>query len=296
VAAEFLRKLIGRPSELPADVAEAMAELSRRATEKPALADAANILGDILPGLYSNLTPSEAPIITSEQAVAKWAGGVPLLRGETVPLDLTAFARRWQHVCAAVERTRKGPIGDALRRSALEPRQMTAEVIAGRPGAVHARADELGLDAGQVATVLRLTLFPVLTGINDSLIPLRTGRWDHGYCPTCGSWPLLGEFRGLEQTRFLRCGLCAAEWEFPRLRCPYCDTADHNQLGYFFVEAEDGKFRAATCGVCKGYVKMISTLAALSPPRLLVADLETMHLDLAAADRGFVPFPVAADA
>src|SRR5207302_1109892 len=167
--------------------------------------------------------------------------------------------------------------------------------LAGRPEAIYARAETLDLDAGLTATVLRLTLFPVLTAVGAALALFREStRWQEGCCPTCGSWPLLGEFRGLEQTRFLRCGLCATGWEFPRLRCPFCGTRDHQQLGYFHVEAEEGKYRAATCSVCRGYVKMLSTLTELSPPRLLAADLATMHLDLIAAERGnLIPDPPA---
>jgi hypothetical protein len=47
--------------------------------------------------------------------------------------------------------------------------------------------------------------------------------------------------------------------------------------------------------VCRGYVKVISTLAPLSAPQLLIADLTSLHLDLAAAaDRGFF-VPAGAD-
>ena len=53
------------------------------------------------------------------------------------------------------------------------------------------------------------------------------------------------------------------------------------------MEGEEDKLRAATCDECRGYVKVISTLSALSAPQLLIADLATLHLDLAAADRGF---------
>ena len=60
-------------------------------------------------------------------------------------------------------------------------------------------------DAGLAATVLRFTLFPALVSLNQSVAPLRAGAaWGRGYCPTCGAWPLLGEFRGLEQDRWLR--------------------------------------------------------------------------------------------
>jgi FdhE protein len=97
----------------------------------------------------------------------------------------------------------------------------------------------------------------------------------------------LGEYRGLEQTCFLRCGLCAAEWEFPRLCCPFCGNRDYRQLGYLHVEGQEGKERAATCEACSGYVKMLATITALNEPQLLVAEVATLPLDLAATERGF---------
>ena len=136
------------------------------------------------------------------------------------------------------------------------------------------------------ANLVRFTLFPTLVALNAALAALRMGlSWRRGYCPTCGSWPLLAEFRGLEQDRWLRCGLCASEWEFPRLACPFCDNHDHHTLEFVHVEGEEGRYRATTCGVCRGYVKTTATLAALSPLRLLVADAATLHLDLAMAER-----------
>src|SRR5262249_10102073 len=105
-----------------------------------------------------------------------------------------------------------------------------------------------------------------------------------------GSWPLLAESRGLEQLRYLRCGLCATAWEGSRFRCLFCGNDDHNKLGYFHVEGEENRYRAASCDECRGYVKVVSTLSALSPPQLLVTDLATLHLDLVAAEHGyFVP-------
>jgi formate dehydrogenase maturation protein FdhE len=62
---------------------------------------------------------------------------------------------------------------------------------------------------------------------------------------------------------------------------------DHKQLGNLHLEGEGNKFRAATCQECRQYVKMVSTLVALSPSDLLLADLATVHLDLLAADQGF---------
>jgi FdhE protein len=165
---------------------------------------------------------------------------------------------------------------------------MVNAVIAGRPEEVRKRAEELGLDPGLATALLRFTLSPLFTAVATSLGPVRAGTaWERGYCPTCGSWPLLGEFRGLDQARFLRCGLCASEWEVPRLWCPFCGNRDHEQLGFLHSEGADAQYRASVCDGCRGYVKMVSTLSALQPLHLLVADAATLHLDMAAAERGY---------
>jgi FdhE protein len=273
-----------------------LAELARHAQARPTLAAAIALLRDVLPVLFADPGEETAPRFSPEAAHAKQMSGIPLLRGEGVALDVPAFRRRWHAVCAAVQRHQNPDAGktldEALERGRLVPLKMLASVLAGRPEEIHVRADSQGLDAGLTTAVLGLTLFPALRQINQELTSLRQGiRWEQGNCPTCGSWPLLGEFRGLEQTRYLRCGLCAAEWEFPRLLCPFCGERDHNQLGYFGVEGEESRYRAATCDACRGYVKMVATLTPLSAPALLVANVATLHLDLAAGDRGYLSPP-----
>jgi FdhE protein len=293
MAGRLLHKLFSSATPPPPEVATALGELERLAKERPELAGSIALLRDILPKLYQEPVVDPIPSLTSDHIASKLAGGVPLLRGEDVQLDMQAFYRRWQFICEAVQRHQKDQAGESLaqglRKGTLDPKALAVELFAGRPQAIRARADALDLDPGLTATVLRLALFPVLAQFNTALTLLRESvPWQQGYCPTCGSWPLLGEFRGLEQTRFLRCGLCAAAWEFPRLRCAFCGTSDHQVLGYLHVEGEEGKHRAATCDACRGYVKMVSTLGALSGPQLLVTELATMHLDLAALARNYI--------
>jgi FdhE protein len=291
VARGFLDKLLGRPAP-PPDVAEALAELARLAEDRPSFAGPAVVLADLLPGLAEPAPNVAPPAIPSDRAAAKLAGGVPLLRGESVAFDARWLRRRWAEACAAVGRHQTGDaaaaLTDAAKRGRLAVEELAAAVIAGRPEEVHARADALDLDAGLAATALRFTLFPLLMPMSAALAPLRAGApWGRGWCPTCGSWPLLGEFRGLEQARWLRCGLCAADWEFPRLACPFCDNRDHHRLGYLHVEGEGDRRRVATCEACRGYVKMLAALGPLSPVQLLVADVVTLYLDLSAAERGY---------
>jgi FdhE protein len=278
----------------PAHLAEALASLDKLAQQKPTLAPACAVFAEVLPALFTVPVVETPPTLNPELAREKLASGIPLLRGEPVALDARSLRNRWLAICAALGRQNPDAPAVAGAFTALDPAALLAEVLAGRPEAVQARAETLHLDAALTGTVLRLAAFPVLARFTEALDGVRdVASWQAGSCPTCGSWPLLAELRGLEMNRYLRCGLCAGDWAFPRLRCPFCDNHDHRQLGFFHVDGEESRRRASTCDACRGYVKTTFTLAALSAPQLLVTDLATLHLDLAAADRGYFvdPFP-----
>src|SRR5262249_53536693 len=187
-----------------------------------------------------------------EWARSRLAEGIPLLRNESLALDPVAFRRRWHHACRALEEQQRDGTAAALDRALVagrpHPGAMMEAVAAGRPEAVREWAELAGLDPGLAATLLRYVLFPVYTALEASLAPLREGAvWERGYCPTCGSWPLLGEFRGLDQSRFLRCGLCAAGWPVPRLWCPFCGNARHERLGFLHHEGQEGRYPPSFC-------------------------------------------------
>jgi FdhE protein len=293
VASRFLRKAFGRPPALPPEVEEAQTELARLGEQTPALAALAGQLLDLLPAMYAGLLQAAVPALAPENAAEKLKAGVPLLRGEAFEIDSSALKHRFQDLVGTLARRRADAapaLAQAVRSGQLDVADLTSSVLNGRPERIHERAAMLELDVSLTASVLSLTLFAALVPISAALQPLLSaGSWTSGYCPVCGSFPRLGEFRGLEQIRFLRCSLCAAEWQFPRLCCPFCGNRDHHRLGYLHVEGEEGKCRAATCEECRQYLKMVSTLAPLAPMQLLVRDVATVHLDLLAADGGFSP-------
>ena len=286
--ASFFQKWFGGHAAPPPHLTGAIGDLANLARDRPALQNTCLVLQLLLVELFSELPADAPPLISVESAQARWSAGIPLLRDIPLGLDAASFGRRWLAVCAALQQPDAELLADAVCKKTLEPIALLSDVLAGRPESVAIKAEAIGVDAGQLATVLRLTALPVLAKFADALADLRSGaRRDYGYCPTCGSWPLLAESRGLEQLRYLRCGLCATAWEGSRFRCLYCANEDHRSLGYFHVEGEEDRCRAASCDECHGYVKVISTLSALSAPQLLVTDLATLHLDLVAADRGF---------
>jgi FdhE protein len=288
VAENFLGKWLGRSSPPPPAVEETCRELDRLAAERPGLQRPIGWLREVLPHLAAPLEVT-IPEMSREAAHAKLNSGVPLLRGEELPLDETTLARRWRAACDALpgdENARK--LAKAGREGTLQLRPLSAAVLLGRPQSLQQEAAALHLDSTLLATLLRFALFPFFAAVNTAWAPHRDNvAWVQGYCPTCGNGPLLGEFRGLEQNRFLRCGWCAASWKVPRLFCPYCGNRDHQQLGLLHREGEETRFRASMCLLCRRYVKQLATLAEIPPLRLWVADVSTLHLDLAAAQEGF---------
>jgi FdhE protein len=293
VAADFLRSLFRRTPAPPTDVADALGQLQELGEQRPTLAAPCKLLADLLPLLFSSKTSAVEFQLPAERAAAKLAEGIPLLRAEAIPIA-EDLARRWDGVSGVIANHHDSDGGrrlqELVRKKALWPRELMRAVLSDDPAAVRTLAQQHNCDPDLTATVLRFTLLPSLSQLNVALAPLRPERgWEYGYCPTCGSWPLLGEFRGLEHTRYLRCGWCAAEWKTARLRCPFCGNREHEKLGYLHVEKEETKYRAAMCEACRAYMKMVSSLGALSLPALLVADVATLHLDLAAAERGYLP-------
>jgi FdhE protein len=280
---------LGTPDPLAPGVAEAVAELNALTRTRPSLRIPAAVLADLLREFPAQALPNLNVGLEAATATAKLEDGIPLLRGVAVEFDRHALRRRWQAVCETVGRHHADGAPAALARAAgMEPADLLGEVLTGHPESVAARAEAAGVDAALAGTVLRFACLPLLTRIADQWGPVwREAAWARGYCPVCGSWPLLGEFRGLEQHRVMRCGLCAAGWAFPRLGCPFCGNRDQRRLAYFHAEGEPDRYRASTCDGCRGYVKMVAALAELPMARLLVADLATLHLDLAAAHRGF---------
>jgi FdhE protein len=281
-----------RREHIAPELAAALEQLDKLAQSLPALRGAAALQSAILRAIYRESPSAGTLDIPPERAAEKLRNGTPLLRGEVIPLDLPATERLLLRLCQVAREYADAPeaaraIETALRRHDLDASTLVGQVLQGQIGAVREQAAGRDLDGELLCTLLRFSMLPALEQLTLQLAPLRAAtRWEQGYCPHCGNWPLLGEFRGLEQSRVLRCGLCAAEWAIDRMLCPFCGNRDHNDLGYLYAEGNEQK-RTATCERCGCYVKMLATLTAIPPAELAVEDLTTLHLDVIALDRGY---------
>ena len=194
----------------------------------------------------------------------------PLLYGHTIQVD-TGRAEQLVHRLASAAAIRYRPDRDEVRR-------LLAAAI---------REDESELTDPALSAVARLAVIPVLLGYSRALQGRVSPAWRQGYCPVCGAWPTLAERRGLDRSRWLRCGRCGAGWEVEPLWCSYCGERDHRQLGSLVVEGAGDTLKVDTCESCRGYLKSLAVLQGLPPFELLLQDLETVELDLVARERGY---------
>jgi FdhE protein len=148
-------------------------------------------------------------------------------------------------------------------------------------------AVRLGADTEAFQAVASQVPIPFLHACNRSWARTVPESWMEGYCPICGAWPAFAEVRGIERSRYLRCGRCAGEWQLHGLICPYCGMDDHEQLVRLVPEKGGTTRIVEACKRCLGYMKTFTTLQASPPARIILDDLASVDLDMAALEQGY---------
>jgi FdhE protein len=147
-------------------------------------------------------------------------------------------------------------------------------------------ADELKIDIKTLGFITYNSVKPSLVLCAQQLSThLDKNRpWEKGYCPVCGSPPILSMF-GSNGQRFFCCSFCWHKWPTQRIYCPFCDNTDHDTLHYFDIENEE-EHRVDVCDKCGKYIKTVDTRKAervIYPP---LEHLSTPHLDIKATEMG----------
>ena len=107
-----------------------------------------------------------------------------------------------------------------------------------------------------------------------------------GACPVCGSQPYMLELREKEGQRFAHCSFCRFVYRIRRIACACCNIDKADQLSGFTAEGEPG-FRVETCAQCKTYIKTIDFRELDREAFAPLNDLESLPLDMLAADHGY---------
>jgi FdhE protein len=147
-------------------------------------------------------------------------------------------------------------------------------------------AAAIDVDTEAFHAVAAMVPVPFLQACNRRWARAIAVSWMEGYCPVCGAWPAFAEVRGIERSRYLRCGHCGGEWQAHLLFCPFCGITDHNQQ-VSLVPEKSSNSAIDACKRCLGYVKTFTKLQGSAPAKILLDDLASVELDVAAAEQGY---------
>lgn len=238
-----------------------------------------SLLADVDAGVFRNVFPAAASCLLPGMAEL-----FPPVSGE-----LLALADGLSHNPALVDSCLAALWGP---QAGSEAAWEKVAALSGVPAPIAA------FGAEEAFKVCLTRLEPVVAGhiIEDS--------WFRGYCPICGAYPDLGFLtpKEPEPTEYLisksarmhlHCARCGHRWRFVRIKCPSCETTDHEKFTSLCVDDHDGE-RVYTCQECGKYFPCVDLTEGENTIRFDTAALDLLHLEYVASIRGFAPLAVQA--
>jgi FdhE protein len=216
-----------------------------------------------------------------------WYQGKSLLNPEELSLDWEKISALYERLVELVKKREDGHRQAEGLLKAIEEKRNGAPVVmkavlTSNFEAIEASAKALNVDSPVLALLIRLSLRPSLLIIAQAVLDhLDLNLWNYGHCPVCGSAPGLADLSGEGGKRRLHCSLCETVWSYPRLRCPFCENDNREDLSYLRAESEEG-LRVDLCGRCDNYLKTMDLREIAGPIILPLDDVATWHLDIIA--------------
>jgi FdhE protein len=246
------------------------------------------VVDEILREAGSPAWEAAVPVAAQPQRTA-----VPLLAGATLALDAALVRRLFERLIRTASRagTPKMSSLKAALRADPEWAPLFTASLCQDSGRIEEIAAFSGADAEALHAVIALLPVPFLHACNRRWAPSISASWVEGYCPVCGSLPAFAEVRGIERNRYFRCGRCGGEWHARALVCPYCAMSDHDELVALVPEKAGSNAVIDACRRCLGYVKTFTRLQGCPPGAVMLEDLASVDLDVAAIGHGFARPP-----
>ncbi|MEW6103643.1 MAG: formate dehydrogenase accessory protein FdhE [bacterium] len=125
-------------------------------------------------------------------------------------------------------------------------------------------------------------LKPIFEKIGENFKDKIPSNWNKPYCPICGCFPLMAYLRRDDGKKVFECMLCKTQWEFLRIKCPYCGSEE--KLRFFEIDEEG--FRVDVCDKCMSYIKTIDK-RKMDIQDIELEDIKTRYLDILAIKEGY---------
>ncbi|MCL4193233.1 MAG: formate dehydrogenase accessory protein FdhE [Thermoguttaceae bacterium] len=210
----------------------------------------------------------------------------PAIRPEELPFDLALGLRLFEGLVAVLRAHRSSNAALDAWADEVCKRPEELEELARR---ALATAEKPACDDLQ-HLVSRLLAAPFLTHAARRLSRSPVcERSESPRCPICGAMPGLASV-GEDRVRRLHCSLCRHQWQFDRLRCPFCGLGD-GALVRLGVRGVADRW-IESCPECHGYVKVTDLAGRSAAPFVpLVEDAATLCLDMIATGEGCAAKP-----
>jgi FdhE protein len=242
------------------------------------------VVGEVLRETEMSEWDAAVPAAVSPQHPA-----IPLLAGVPLAVQTSSIRRLLKRLIrtAAKSGTPKMSTLEAALHANLDCLSLFKASLCQDTDRVKELASVRGADADALHAVIALVPLPLLHACGRRWRSSISESWVEPYCPICGSWPVFAEERGIERSRYFRCGRCGGEWHARCLLCPYCTLNDHDALVSLVPEAGRSHGVIEACTRCLGYVKTFPRLQGCSPASVLLDDLASADLDVAAFAHGY---------
>jgi FdhE protein len=261
----------------------------------PAYTEVIQWVGDLLAETVRDNGPKENHLlemnpdlkIDSLDRLEAWKQGQSFLTPRDLTLDWENIAALYKRLVELVKRRADGcqqekGLLNAITKMENGAPVLIKAVLASDVKAIETSAKALNIDSPVLGLLLRLSLRPALIAIAQAVLKqLDLSQWHYGHCPVCGAMPRLADLSGEGGKRRLHCSLCEAAWPYQRLRCPFCENDNREELVYFRAEKEEG-LRVDLCGRCNHYLKTIDLRELAGPIIVPLDDTATWHLDIIA--------------
>lgn len=220
-------------------------------------------------------------------AVAPETSKIPLLAEATLVVDRRSLERIFENLMRTASRggTQKMATLQSVPYSGLDVLSLVEALLNQDDHRINESATTARADAEAFRAVTALLPMPFLQACSRRW--KSSASWMEGYCPLCGAWPAYVEVRGIERNRYFRCAGCGSEWQAQCLFCPYCGMTDHRELASLVPEQGGSNSAVDACNRCLGYLKAFTKLQGSPPARIILEDLASVELDVAAAERGY---------